>query len=440
MDKKLIYILLIILFLSYLSCFNKNNKYKYGIVLDSNNREKLPNGSLVNIEDTNQEKKTITISYNGIKFIVHKFIIEKFQTKKEAEKFQVSIQPYVSKYAISKKDLLPLRTSPDSYVENIIYRIPKETILKIIYIGEETKAGSLKGRWIQVLTKDGYKGYVFDYSLEVFDNITGTIITSPLDQASQDHATNTFKNIKYLRPLYYEKMIANNTYNTNLLREDYGLFFTHKNEIKINIPELTLHFKFNAVEEVKPNGFLFRSETSKEDFILLLKETQNYYKSIIKAKERNLEATFVIIEQNIKKIILEAEKQNQNLISRLISYGTLINKQYGNLEFKSDKTFVWEIDKKIYNLPNSGTFEIIGLNPKLQISYKNAIKLITKERKEYFCLLDYTNNALQLIFISPKSVEDGLIITDDKDKMAVILFNNDQPKQNMLTKQSQHTT
>ncbi|AHH08370.1 Hypothetical protein BAN_0075500 [Borrelia anserina BA2] len=59
MDKKLIYILLIILFLSYLSCFNKNNKYKYGIVLDSNNREKLPNGSLVNIEDTNQEKKQL---------------------------------------------------------------------------------------------------------------------------------------------------------------------------------------------------------------------------------------------------------------------------------------------------------------------------------------------------------------------------------------------
>ncbi|AHE62723.1 Hypothetical protein BPA_0092400 [Borrelia parkeri SLO] len=434
MNKKLIYILLLILFLS---CFNKNNKY--GVVLDSKNREKLPNGSLVKIEDANQEKQTVTINYNGIKFIVHKFTIEEFQTKKEAENFKLSIQPYVNKYAISKKDLLPLRTSPDSYRENIIYRISKEAILKIIHIGKETEAGSLKGKWLYVLTKDGYKGYVFDYALEVFDNITGTILTSPLDQVSQNDIINTFKNIKYLRPLYYEKMIAYNTYNTNLLREEYGLFFTPKNEIKINIPELSLHFKFDVVEEVKPNGFLFRSKTSEEDFILLTKETQNYYKSIIKVKEHNFESKFVIIEQNVEKIILESKKQNQNLINRLISYGTLINTQYGNIEFKSDQTFVWKVDKKIYNFPSSGTFEIIGLSPNLQISYKKAIKLMTKESKKYFCLLDYTDNALQLIFISPKNVKDDLIIIDDKDKIAVILFNNAQSNQDIIKKQSQKT-
>ncbi|WP_434756876.1 hypothetical protein bpuCAU1_000396 [Borrelia puertoricensis] len=434
MNKKLIYILLPILFLS---CFNKNNKY--GVVLDSKNREKLPNGSLVKIEDVNQEKKTVTINYNGIKFIVHKFTIEEFQTKKEAENFKLSIQQYVNKYAISKKDLLPLRTSPDSYIENIIYRISKEAILKIIDIGKETEAGSLKGKWLYVLTKDGHKGYVFDYALEIFDNITGTILTSPLDQVSQNEIINTFNNIKYLRPLYYEKMIAYNTYNTNLLREEYGLFFTSKNEIKINIPELSLYFKFDIVEEVKPNGFLFRSKTSEEDFILLTKETQNYYKSIIKVKEHNFESKFVIIEQNVEKIILESKKQNQNLINRLTSYGTLINTQYGNIEFKNDQTFIWKIDKKIYNFPSSGTFEIIGLSPNLQISYKKAIKLMTEEREKYFCLLDYTDNALQLIFVSLKNVKDDLIIIDDKDKIAVILFNNAQSNQDIIKKQSQKT-
>ncbi|WP_241766532.1 SH3 domain-containing protein [Borrelia coriaceae] len=432
MNIKLIYILLLILLLS---CFDNNNKY--GIVLDSKDREKLPNGSLVKIENINQEKKTIIINYNGIKFIVHKFTIEEFQTKEEAKNFQLSIQPYLSKYATSKRDLLPLRRSPDSYQENIIYRIPKDAILKIIHIGEETEAGSLKGRWLHVLTKDGYKGYVFDYALEVFDNITGIMLTNPLDQALQTDIINKFKNIKYLRPLYYETMIANNTYDTNLLREDHGLFFTPKNEIKINIPELSVNFKFDIVEEVKPNGFLFRSKTAEKDFIFLSKEDQNYYKLIIKVKENNLESRLAIIEQNITKIILEAEKQNQNLINRLTSYGTLINKQYGNIEFKSDKTFIWKIDKEIYNFPNAGTFEIIGLSPNLQISYKQAIKLINKEGKKYFCLLDYTENALQLIFISPKNVKDDLIIIDDKDKIAVILFNNAQAHQDTLTKQSQ---
>ena len=76
---------------------------------------------------------------------------------------------------------------------------------------------------------------------------------------------------------------------------------------------------------------------------------------------------------------------------------------------------------KIKNLPSSGKFKIIGFTPNLQISYKNAIKLITNDNKEYFCLLDYTNNALQLIFINSENVEDDIII-DDKDKIAVILF------------------
>ncbi|ACH94641.1 putative lipoprotein [Borrelia recurrentis A1] len=433
MNKKLIYILLYLLFLS---CSNKNDKY--GIILDSNNREKLPNGSLVTIENINQDKKA-TINYNGIKFIVYKFTIEKFQTKKEAEEFQNSIQPYINKYAISKKDLLPLRTSPDNYRENIIHRIPKETILKIIHIGETTEAGSLKGKWLYALTKDGHKGYVFDYALEVFDNIPGKILTHSLDQTSQDNVIHTFKNIKYLRPLYYEKMIANNTYNKNLLKNEYGLFFTQQNKIKINIPELNLIFKFDIIEEVKPNGFLFKSKNSKEDFILIVKSNQNYYKAIIQVKENQLESNFVIIEQNIEKIILESERQNQNLINKLTSYENLTNTQYGNIKFNKDKTFVWEIDNKIYNLPSSGTFEIIGFSPNLQISYKNALKLINEEGKEYFCLIDYTNNALQLIFISSKNVENKLIITNDKDKIAVIIFNNNSSNQDIITKQFQKT-
>lgn len=53
MNKKLIYIILLLKL--FLSCYYEKNKY--GIVLDSNNREKLPNGSIVTIEDINQEKK-----------------------------------------------------------------------------------------------------------------------------------------------------------------------------------------------------------------------------------------------------------------------------------------------------------------------------------------------------------------------------------------------
>ncbi len=234
-------------------------------------------------------------------------------------------------------------------------------------------------------------------------------------------------------------MIANNTYNKNLLKNEYGLFFTQQNKIKINIPELNLIFKFDIIEEVKPNGFLFKSKNSKEDFILIVKSNQNYYKAIIQVKENQLESNFVIIEQNIEKIILESERQNQNLINKLTSYENLTNTQYGNIKFNKDKTFVWEIDNKIYNLPSSGTFEIIGFSPNLQISYKNALKLINEEGKEYFCLIDYTNNALQLIFISPKNVENKLIITDDKDKIAVIIFNNNSSNQDIITKQFQKT-
>ncbi|UGQ16081.1 SH3 domain-containing protein [Borrelia sp. RT5S] len=409
----------ILFFVFFLCCLNKPNKY--GIVLDSKNREKLPNGSLVQIEDTSQNKKTITIKHNDTRFMVHEFTIQEFKTKEEAEKFRLNITPYINKYAISKKDTLPLRGSPDNYKDNIIYRIPKDSILKIISIGEETKAGSLQGRWIYVLTKDGYKGYVFDYALEFFDNITGKIITNSLDQSLQDDIINTFKNIKYLRPLYYEKMIANHIYNTDLLRKEYGLFFTSQNEVRLNMPELNLIFKFDIVDAVKPNGFLFRSSNSDKDFILLEKGSSNYYNSYIKVKEHELEAKFVIIEQIIEKIMLEVETQNKNLIQRLTSYEILENETYGNIEFKSDGTFIWRANSKLNNLPSSGKFKITGFTPNLQISYKNAIKLISDDNKEFFCLLDYTKNALQLIFVNSENVEDD-IITDDKDKIAVVLF------------------
>ncbi|WP_445435964.1 hypothetical protein [Candidatus Borreliella tachyglossi] len=430
MNKKLTYISLLILFIS---CFNKSNKY--GIVLDSNNIEKLPNGSLVKIKNTNlnQSKQTITIDYNGTKFIVHQFTIEEFQEEAEAEKFRLNIKPYINKYAINKKDILPLRASPDNYKDNIIYRIPKDAILKIISIGEKTEAGSLQGRWVYTLTKDGYKGYVFDYALEIFDNIAGTLLTVQLNQDSQNEVISIFQNIKHLRPLYYAKMLSNRTYNSNLLREDYGLFFTINNEIKINMSGLNLDFKFDVVDGIKPSGFLFRSRNSEEDFICLEKDTQNHYNVLVKVREHNFEVSFVIIEQSIEKIILEAEKQNKKLIDRLISYKALINEQYGDIEFKKDKTFIWKTNEQFNNFPSSGNFEVIGLSPSLQISYKNAIKLITKEGKKYFCLLDYTNSALQLVFIDPRHVEDDLIITEDKNKIIVILF-KDPSSQNIFVK------
>ncbi|UER67575.1 SH3 domain-containing protein [Borrelia sp. BU AG58] len=419
-NKKLIYIVFIALLLC---CFNKTNKY--GVVLDSKNREKLPNGSLVEIENTSQNKNTITIKHNETKFIVHKFTIQEFQTREEAEKFRLSINPYVTKYAISKKDTLPLRESPDNYKDNIIYRIPKDSILKIISIGEETKAGSLQGRWIYILTKDGYKGYVFDYALEIFENITGKIITNPLNRSSQDDIISKFKNIKYLRPFYYEKMIANHIYDTDLLKKDYGLFFTLQNEIKINMPELSLTFKFDVVDSVKPNGFLFRSNSSDKDFILLEKEFSNYYNSYIKVKGHDFESKFVLIEQVIEKVIPEMETQNRNLMHRLTSYKTLENETYGSIEFRSDRTFVWKTNSKLNSLPSFGKFKIIGLTPNLQISYKNAIKLIDDDNGEYFCLLDYTKNALQLIFINSENVEDDVII-DDRDKTAIVLFSENR--------------
>ena len=80
----------------------------------------------------------------------------------------------------------------------------------------------LPGDWYQVLTMDGSKGYVFSYTMRLFDERTGE---TPIAEKPQTDpaALNTFFSASW-RPAWYSSMAAEERIDLDYFSLGYGLF------------------------------------------------------------------------------------------------------------------------------------------------------------------------------------------------------------------------
>ena len=107
-------------------------------------------------------------------FEVDQWRVKPFSDEGEAKAFQTTFAPLKDSWAVSGKQGLPVRETADANA-NRVYKLGDAEEVKVIGgSGPRVKQGNLEGSWVQILTNDGYTGWVFDYYLTLVTRANGS--------------------------------------------------------------------------------------------------------------------------------------------------------------------------------------------------------------------------------------------------------------------------
>ncbi len=99
--------------------------------------------------------------------------VKSFAGEGDALAFAKSFLPLSQTWAVSGKQGLPVRVAADANSDRV-YKLGEGEEVKVITgNGPRVKQGNLEGSWVEILTKDGYNGWVFDYYLTLVDKSQG---------------------------------------------------------------------------------------------------------------------------------------------------------------------------------------------------------------------------------------------------------------------------
>lgn len=402
----------------------------YGVLLWSPTPSKIPHGSLVSIKSESRGDKTYTISYNGYTTEVELWRVDFYHLKEEAIKSSQELEEVSSLFVESLKEEIPIRSSQSNYSNNnIIYRLNENEIAKVISPPtEEVTVGNLKGRWYEILTQNGYRGYSFDYYLYVFDPQTVSETSETLLSNDPIKAKlNSWAN-KTWHPLYYSFMTRNRAIVPSRFNNSYGLsFLPHQKMVLLTLPEIQLQFSYLTLDSENVSEIIFVEPQLKIEEINSqeLKVTFNY-------QGKEYKETFIIFGGDIKALKERQEKQIEKTSSEIQEANIFSSEEFGELILKSDNTYTWFyppslVSKLPLPIEEEGSFDLDkNMISNLQKSYKTVLTLHPKEQSypEATFLLDYSPNFAQLIFIPQSNIEEGIILKEEINGINLIFSRN----------------
>lgn len=177
--------------------------------------------------------------------------VEFYSSKGKAARRAEELGPLSSIYLIAGRDGLPVRAKPSNTADRV-YRLRDRELVKALALveGEALFTGGerLPGDWYQVLTMDGSKGYVFSYTMRLFDERTGE---TPIAEKPQTDpaALNTFFSASW-RPAWYSSMAAEERIDLDYFSLGYGLFGDAKErQVRLETPGISKVFSYSAISQ-----------------------------------------------------------------------------------------------------------------------------------------------------------------------------------------------
>lgn len=146
-----------------------------GVVVWAPPSSGFENGGIVWIWDQSRIRKTYKIqAEKGSDSVeVDTWRVLSFGDEAQARSFAAAFVPFKDTWAVSTRLGLPVRQDPDPSA-NRVYKLGEGEEVKVLNRKpDKVKEGNLEGRWIQILTKDGYTGWCFDYYFRVVERKPG---------------------------------------------------------------------------------------------------------------------------------------------------------------------------------------------------------------------------------------------------------------------------
>lgn len=350
-------------------------------------------------------------------------LVSRFDSKKKAVEFQKQFEPIKTLYARStSKHFIRAERSARS---GNSYRMRKGEVVKVLGMdAQKVTIDGIQGRWIEVLSDTGYRGFSFDYKLELFDTAETSLETAELSgkEKLQQILSQRFYPDSYLQ------MIQENRLDLRELNSRNGFYLdSESGMIVFKTAEVSATFPLESITEIAPDRFFCED---KKLYITILHEKKLRVSFSLRGEEYGND--LILIEKLTE--IAEAEQlKREEFFTRLTEIGTRFNSSsYGELTFNSDLTFSWRNYDRLVpgHVPASAgtrgriSFELY-MTSKLESRYDEALTFQFRgeggiKPVSFFVTLEEEKGAIRL-----KSVPPVLINTDrliEKDNLSPIII------------------
>jgi len=312
-----------------------------GVMVWAPDGSRVHNGDLVWIWEQSHIRKTYKIepTDGGGAFEVDQWRVKPFSGEGDARTFQAAFAPLKDVWAVSGKQGLPVRETADANA-NRIYRLGDNEEVKVISgNGPRVQQGNLEGSWVQILTKDGYTGWVFDYYLSLISRAGGTV--KPLKGAGPGDQLVESVLAQDWYPEEMRLMVEQNRINLATFRADAGMRATDKSFLLVlpGTPDERIELPIDHPKKLDNSTYDFGGPDKTQVQFTNVDGSKMNLLFTWQGKARSVPLT--LLDENVGTLVSQELASRQQQLTEILARGTtLVSPTYGTIKLSND-AFTW---------------------------------------------------------------------------------------------------
>ena len=401
-----------------------------GVVLWSPDEESIESGTVVTLLTDSDLSETYIVEADTLDgpFELPRWRVQAFESRSEAvrfaEMYAAELEGNTTLYARAGRNALPLRSSPEPAGNNTVYRLREGEVLKLIgREEEETNLSGLVSYWYEGLTETGQRGWVFGYTLEVFDPTDPSFVIEA--QAAQDPLLDLLVSSVW-RPIWYVDMIANNTIDLEVFTESYGFWPDPQNDsIELVLPWHSTVFDYEEILRVDPRRY-FAEGTSLQMTFQRNDELSIQYVY----EDREFVQAFQRIEEDISVYISAEQERRTQVYRTILDRGpSFRSDNYGRLELFPNQRFEWTGSRRLVpriipeSASSTGTIDLgLFLAAPLMQRFDGALSF-EFDGSDALVYFVYTlrDDGIRFVYVPPENVTDALVEAEAPSPLTIFM-------------------
>ncbi|MCX7038508.1 MAG: SH3 domain-containing protein [Spirochaetes bacterium] len=214
---------------------------------------------------------------------------------------------------------LPIREEAKQDAKTVYKLKPNQMVKVVSRSAEKETIKPYADYWYEVVTEDGFGGFVFGHFLKIF-SVQGDPAAEASRLMSQDETLDRLLGSTW-RPDYFREMVAKGMIDLSVFREDVGLFPSpSENIMRLQLPLSTFEFPYTGIEKLGASSYVF---TGTDLRITVL-------------DEERITINYRIKDQPVSGLYAD-------LYAQLTKPGaTLASSSYGTIHLGQDMRFSWQ--------------------------------------------------------------------------------------------------
>ena len=321
---------------------------------------------------------------------------------------------------------LPIRETAKQDARTVYKLKPNQMVKVVSRSAEKETIKPYTDYWYEVVTEDGFGGFVFGHFLRVF-RVEGDPTAEAGRLMSQDETLDRLLGSTW-RPDYFRQMVAAGMIDFSVFRDDVGLFpGPSENIMRLQLPLSTFEFPYTGIEKLGASSYAFTGTDLRITVLDAERITVSY-----RIKDQPVSGLYAIMIDDIAEVIAAERQRRQDLYIQLTRPGaTLSSSAYGTIHLGPDMRFSWQgFDKLVPSVigakaKGAGRVDFsLHLAKELAGAYDGAISFLFDEYGESEAvsfLYKAAGGGLRLTALSRDGVKD-LLVTGTGISPVVIFF------------------